>query len=104
MHILYPVVLASGIFAAPAFALDGRALMEQNNCATCHAIEAQSAGPSFKDIAAKYRGDKNAMAVLERKMRYGGGGVWGKMPMPATANSVSDNELKSILQWILSLK
>jgi cytochrome c len=96
--------VAGLIISGPAFASDGRTLAEKNNCTTCHAVDAKVVGPSFREIAARYRNEKGALVVLERKLRNGGGGVWGKMPMPATSNSVSDEELKNILQWILSLR
>jgi len=105
MSIRYLTILAAGlVFAGNAFAGDGEALAKKSNCTTCHAVDKKGVGPSFKDIAAKYKDDKGAQASLEKKVRSGGGGVWGKMPMPATAKSVSDDDIKSIVQWVLSVK
>jgi len=105
MSIRYLVMLAAGlVFTGNALAADGEALTKKSNCTTCHAVEKKMVGPSFKDIAAKYKDDKGAQAALEKKVRSGGGGVWGKMPMPATAKSVGDDDIKSIVQWVLSVK
>ena len=105
MNIRYLAVLAAGlVFAGNALAGDGEALAKKSNCTNCHAVDKKMVGPSFKDIAAKYKDDKGAQAALEKKVRSGGGGVWGKMPMPATAKSVSDDDIKSMVQWVLSVK
>ena len=98
------LMAASIAFAGNVLAGDGEALAKKNNCTNCHALDKKGVGPSFKDIAAKYKDDKNAQAKLEKKVRGGGSGVWGKMPMPVTAKSVSDDDIKSIVQWVLSAK
>lgn len=105
MNIRYLFILAASLaFAGNTFAGDGEALAQKANCTTCHATDKKKVGPSFKDISAKYKDDKGAQAALEKKVRSGGAGAWGKMPMPATANTVSDGDIKSIVQWVLSLK
>jgi len=105
MGIRYLVILAAGlVFMGNALAENGETLAKNNNCLTCHAIDKKTVGPSFKDVAAKYKDDKNAQASLEKKVRSGGVGTWGKMPMPVTAMSVSDGDIKSIVHWVLSLK
>jgi len=105
MGIRYLVMLATGlVFAGNAFAESGEVLAKNNNCLPCHALDKKAVGPSFKEIAAKYKNDKGAQTALEKKMRSGGSGAWGKMPMPPTAMSVSDGDIKSIVQWVLSLK
>lgn len=105
MGIRYLVMLAAGlVFAGNVFAESGEVLAKNNNCLTCHAIDKKVLGPPLKDIAAKYKDDKGAQASLEKKVRTGGAGTWGKLPMPATAMSVSDGDIKSIVQWVLSLK
>jgi len=105
MNTRYLPILAAGfILSGNAVAADGEALMKKSNCTTCHTVDQKRLGPSFKDIAAKYKDDKGAQSALEKKVRSGGGGVWGKMPMPATASSVSDDDIKGIVQWMLSLK
>lgn len=105
MGIRYLVILAASmVFAGNALAENGEILAKNNNCLTCHSIDKKTLGPSLKDIAAKYKDNKGAQAALEKKVRSGGAGAWGKMPMPATAMSVSDGDIKSIVQWVLSLK
>lgn len=105
MNIRYLVMLAAGLLVAGnALAEDGAALAKKSNCTTCHAVDQTRVGPAFKEVAAKYRNDKGAQATLEKKVRSGGSGSWGKMPMPATAMSVSDDDIKNIVRWVLSLK
>ncbi|MBI5658070.1 MAG: c-type cytochrome [Nitrosomonadales bacterium] len=104
MGIRYLVVLATGLLAGNAFAGDGQGLAGKANCLTCHAVDQKALGPSFREVSAKYKSDKTAQSALEKKVRNGGAGTWGKMPMPATANSTSDEDIKNIVQWILSLK
>ena len=58
-------------------------LAKQKNCLACHAADKKLVGPSYKDVAAKYKGDKDAAAKLAKKIREGGVGVWGQVPMPA---------------------
>lgn len=72
-------------------------------CMTCHGVEKKIVGPSYKDIAAKYRNDKSAEAKLVAKVKKGGKGVWGDIPMPPNAH-VKDEDIKSIVHWIVTLK
>lgn len=104
MHFRFLAPLAVGLFAGNVLAANGEGLAINSNCMTCHALEQKALGPSFREIAAKYRNDKSAQTALERKIRNGGSGTWGKMPMPATPKSISDSDIKNIVQWILSLK
>lgn len=101
----YLLVLASLFVASgSALAADGAALVQKSSCGGCHSLDQKKVGPSFKDIAAKYKGDKDAQARLEKKVRSGGAGSWGKMPMPPTSAATSDSDIKDIVQWILSNK
>ena len=105
MSIRYLVLLAAGlVFAGNALAESGEELAKKSNCLTCHSVDQKVLGPSFKEVAAKYKNDKGAQAALEKKVRSGGGGAWGKMPMPPTAKTVSDDDIKGIVHWVLSLK
>ena len=105
MGVRYLVVLATSlVFAGNALAENGEALAKDYNCMTCHALDKKTFGPSFREIAVKYKGNKGAQTTLEKKVRSGGAGAWGKIPMPATAMSVSDGDIKNVVQWILSLK
>lgn len=101
----FAALIAALSFSAAAFASgSGQDVFKASNCAACHATDRKSVGPSLKDIALKYAGDKEAHAKLEKKVRSGGSGVFGPMPMPATAKTVSDGDIKTIVAWILSLK
>lgn len=95
------VALLSLGLAAPAFA--DLALATSKNCMSCHAVERKVLGPSFKDVAAKYKDDKGAVDTLANKIRKGGAGVWGPVPMPAN-NQVSEADAKKLAGWILSTK
>jgi cytochrome c len=100
-------ITASLCISAPAFAADeGETLFNNNGCGSCHALAKSGVGPSLKDIAAKYAGDKKAQAMMEKKVRSGGSGSFPSMPMPmpATAESVSDANIKAMVKWILSIK
>lgn len=85
---------------APAFA--NPALAQKNNCLSCHTVDKKVVGPAYKDVAAKYKADKGAEAKLVEKVKKGGVGVWGQIPMPANTQ-VSDADAKALVKWILSL-
>lgn len=97
-HALLPL-LALAFAAAPAWASDD--LARKNGCAACHAPDKKVVGPSWKDIAGKYKGDAKAVDTLADKVKAGGKGVWGQVPMPPQAK-VADADLKAILGWALS--
>ncbi|MHB1232297.1 MAG: c-type cytochrome [Burkholderiales bacterium] len=82
---------------------DGLALAQKNACMACHQVDKKLVGPAYKDVAAKYRGDKTAEAKLVKKVKNGGSGVWGTIPMPPHPQ-MSDADIKTIVHWILSLK
>jgi cytochrome c len=105
MKIRYLATAAALSVSTAAFAAgDGAALFKQGNCGACHAAAGKSVGPSLADIAAKYKGDKGAQAKLEAKVRNGGAGSFGAMPMPATPKTVSDGDIKAMVAWMLSQK
>lgn len=89
--------------AAGAQAASADDLLKKNACTACHAIDKKGVGPSYKEVADKYRGQADAPAKLAEKVKKGGMGVWGKIPMPPNA-AVSDADLKSMITYILSLK
>ncbi len=98
-------VLLSGTFfvAAPAVqAADASPLLQKAGCIACHSTDKKILGPSFKDISAKYKG-KNMEAALIKKVKDGGSGAWGPMPMPPNSGKLSDDEFKQVVGWILSL-
>lgn len=95
------IVLAAGLAAAPAFA--NQDLAQKKNCMACHAVDKKVVGPAYKEVAAKYAGQKDAVDKLAQKVIKGGSGVWGPVPMPANAQ-VNEAEAKQLVQWIMSLK
>ncbi|NBX56359.1 MAG: cytochrome C' [Betaproteobacteria bacterium] len=89
--------------ALSSAAMADQKLAGAKNCLGCHAVGTTVVGPAFKDVAKKYAGDKEAAATLANKIRAGGGGVWGAVPMPANPQ-VSEAEAKTLTAWILGLK
>ena len=79
-------------------------LAKKSGCMTCHAIDNKVIGPAYKDVAARYRGQSGAEAMLIEKVKKGGQGVWGQVPMPPQSPQVSDGDIKTIADWIMSLK
>jgi cytochrome c len=94
---------AIGVALASAPALANEELAKKNACTACHAVDKKLVGPAFKEVAAKYRGDAKAAAMLEEKVKKGGVGVWGQVPMPPNPQ-VKDEDIKALVKWILSLK
>jgi cytochrome c len=78
-------------------------LIKKDGCGACHAIDKKIVGPAYQDVAAKYKGDAKAQAMLEKKVKEGGSGVWGPVPMPPNSQ-VSDADIKKIVTFILALK
>jgi len=78
-------------------------MMQKDGCSACHAVDKKVLGPAYQDVAAKYRGDAGALARLTQKVKMGGTGVWGQIPMPPNSQ-VSDADIKALVSWILSLK
>lgn len=77
--------------------------LSKAGCVACHAQDKKMLGPSFKDIAAKYRGQKDAVAQLSDKVRKGGKGNWGPIPMPPNGpDKLSDADLKATVEYILA--
>ena len=94
-------LLILALAAGPAFANPD--LAQKKNCMACHAIDKKLVGPAYKDVAAKYAGQKDAVEKLTQKVLKGGSGVWGAVPMPANAQ-VNEAEARQLVQWVLSLK
>lgn len=89
------------LLASPAFAQAD--LAQKKNCMACHAIDKKVLGPAYKDVAAKYAGQKDAADKLAKKVMAGGSGVWGNVPMPANPQ-VTEAEAKQLVAWVLSQK
>lgn len=101
--IIVSMVAAAGLMVAgSALAAEMPDLAKANNCTACHAIDKKVVGPSFADIAKKYKGDAGAKAMLVPKMIKGGGGVWGAMPMPASPK-LSEADSATLVDFILGL-
>jgi cytochrome c len=98
-----PALLTITLLAASSTAFADDDLYKTKNCMACHRVDRNTLGPSFKNVAAKYAGDNAAEAQLARKIREGGVGVWGSVPMPPQAQ-VSDEESVTLARWILQLK
>ncbi|MDP2371311.1 c-type cytochrome [Rhodoferax sp.] len=94
-------LIAAVVVAAPAMA--DEALAKSKNCMACHTMDKKVVGPSYKDVAKKYAGQKDAADMLAVKVIKGGSGVWGPVPMPANAQ-VNDADAKKLVAWILAAK
>jgi cytochrome c len=92
-----------GMGTAHAADANAEALMKKHACIACHAVDKKMVGPAYKDVAAKYRGQKDIAPKLVEKVKKGGVGVWGQVPMPPNPN-VPDADAKLLVDWILSLK
>ena len=98
------LVAAVGGFAPDAGAADGPmglVVARGNACLGCHAVDRKLVGPSFKQVAEKYKGDPQAVAKLMKKVRDGGSGVWGVIPMPSHPR-MSDGEIQTVVKWVLA--
>jgi cytochrome c len=84
-------------------ALANADLAQKKNCMACHAVDKKLIGPGYKEVAAKYAGQKDAADKLAQKIVKGGAGVWGQVPMPANPQ-VTDAEAKQLAAWVLSVK
>jgi cytochrome c len=100
-RILVAVIAFGAMISNAAFASEQ--LAKEKNCLACHAVDNKLVGPGYKEVAAKYKGDKSAEDKLAQKVMKGGSGVWGQIPMPANPQ-VSAAEAKTLVKWILSLK
>jgi cytochrome c len=105
--ILIAIVAAAGLFSGGAAnaapdAAKAKQLAQKYNCLACHAEDKKLVGPAYKEIAKKYKGDAAAEKKLEAKVKAGGGGVWGTIPMPP--NNVPEADIKTMVEWVLSLQ
>ena len=98
MKSLVMLLALPGLFLATPARAD-EALAKKHNCMACHQVEKKSVGPAYKDVAKKYKG-QNVAAQLEAKVKKGGSGAWGNIPMPPNP-AVPDADLKKLVDWIL---
>ncbi len=99
-------IMAIAAIGAVLFSTGASAQLElakQKNCLACHAVDKKLVGPAYKDVAKKYENDAGAAARLAKKVREGGVGVWGQIPMPANPQ-VNEAESLQLVKWVLSLK
>ena len=95
------IATAFASIAGSAWAND--ALLKKHNCVACHAIDSKMVGPAYKDVAKKYAGNSSAQATLTKKVKAGGSGVWGAIPMPPHPQ-VAECDIQELVKYILSLK
>lgn len=97
---LSAAALSAVLLGAPASA--SQQIATKAGCTACHAVDKKLVGPSYRDVAAKYRGRADAAALLAERVRKGGKGVWGQVPMlPVDAAKISDADLKAVIAWVL---
>lgn len=97
------LILATAALAIPTLpAHASEAIIKKARCVACHAVDKKLVGPAYRDVAAKYRGHPEALAQLSAKVRNGGSGAWGEIPMPPhPVDKLNDADLKAALEWIL---
>ena len=104
--VILSIAMVGAFVANQAQAADAKAaeaLAQKSGCLACHSVQNKVVGPAYKDVAAKYKNDKGAEARLVAKVKAGGSGVWGPMPMPANSPQVKDEDIRTIVKWVLSL-
>jgi len=97
------LAVATITVSGAALADAGEDLLKKSGCTACHAIDKKVIGPAYQDVAAKYKGDAGAAAKLADKVKKGGSGVWGPVPMPPNTQ-VSDADIKTMVAYVLALK
>ena len=102
MKAVYIAMMAAAGIVMAGQAQADEALAKAKNCMSCHAVDKKLVGPAYKDVAAKYKGDKGAVDKLAAKVKAGGKGAWGEIPMPP--NNVTDDEAKKLVTWVLAQK
>jgi cytochrome c len=95
--------LAGLLVSGAASAAGETELATKSGCLACHAVDHKVIGPAYKDVAAKYKGDASAPAKLYAKVKAGGAGVWGPIPMPPNAQ-VAEKDIKTLVDWVLTQK
>ena len=101
---MHPAKVIGAALLAAALPLAAHAnadLAKSKNCMACHSVDKKLVGPAFKDVAAKYKSDKDAAAKLSQSIQKGSTGKWGPIPMPA--NAVSDADASALAKWVLTL-
>jgi cytochrome c len=89
--------------ATAATEAEAMGIAQKNGCLACHQLDKKLVGPAWKEVGAKYAGQADAEAMLLIKVKKGGKGVWGPVPMPPNA-TVKDADIKTLVQFVLTLK
>ena len=97
------LAFAAAFAATPAREQNVDDLLKKHACLSCHAVDKKLVGPAYKEVAAKYRTQKDAQKLLVEKVKKGGVGAWGQVPMPPNA-AVPDADLNAMVKWILAQK
>ena len=95
------ILIAALLSLGAGVALANQDLAQKKGCMACHQLQAKVVGPAYKDVAAKYAKDKDAVKKLAEKVIKGGSGVWGPVPMPA--NAVTPAEAETLVKWVLKI-
>ena len=103
MRKVLAVCVASSFLFAAGSAVADTELFKKSNCMACHAVDQKRFGPALKDVAAKYNGDATAVDKLSKKIRAGGAGVWGQIPMPPQPH-VSETDAVKLAEYVLAIK
>jgi cytochrome c len=97
------VAAAAVLSSGAALAADAQQLLKEKACLACHTVDKKLVGPSYKEVAAKYKSRKDAEAYLSKKIKEGSTGVWGQVPMPPNG-TVADDEARTLAKYILAVK
>lgn len=101
MKVKYLSAIALALLIAPA-AQASEELAKKYNCLACHQVDKKVIGPAYQEVAAKYKGQADAPALLAKKIKEGGVGVWGQVPMPPNP-TVPDADMTALVTWILGM-
>lgn len=93
------IVASTALLSSPVMA--NMDLAKKSNCMSCHTVDKKLVGPSYRDIARKYAGNKEAVKTLAAKVKAGGKGGWGEIPMPPNQN-VKDADINTLVKWVLA--
>ena len=96
------ILAAAMVFSAQSALADGAKLAKKGTCLMCHTIEKRNVGPAFKDIAAVYKGQDVEDKLID-KIKKGGRGSWGILPMPPNEGKLTDDEFREVVRWIRSM-
>ena len=97
----HSLLAAVSLMLVTAPALASPELAKKHNCTACHQVDKKLIGPAYQDVAMKYKGQKDAAQALAAKVKKGGTGVWGNVPMPPNA-AVPDADIKILVAWVLA--